>query len=376
MRGRTVTPSRPLDELGQAVDVSRMHSSQRLDLHVHGMAASQACRPIRIVCAVSRQERRLFLSRAVAPLDALPVALTWAGDNGTLAACLRENDADVVLTGWSTGSALRSALDAPASRVRYVCHLAGSVRHLVSRAFIERGGLVTNWAAIPAGAVAEQAVLLALAALRNLGAWPAAEPYLADTIRRIETLGTRSIFGRRVGLHGFGRVGQALVALLRPFGVAISAYSDGVPESLMREAGVAPCDSLVALFRGSEVLFECEGLTSATTAIVSSTLLAQLPDGAVFVNVARGQIVDETALLREQARGRLRVALDVVATKPVEKTRERFRMAGAVLSPHIAGPTLDQYGRCGDFAVENIVRFVRREPLQAVVTLEEYDRST
>jgi phosphoglycerate dehydrogenase-like enzyme len=85
--------------------------------------------------------------------------------------------------------------------------------------------------------------------------------------------------------------------------------------------------------------------------------------------------VDEAALLRELTEGRLRVALDVMTAESCAR-REAFRAAGAVLSPHIAGPTLDQYFRCGEHALQNIARFTRGEPLQAVVTVADYDRAT
>lgn len=328
----------------------------------------------RVLCALSKDERRLFLNGAAEGLTALPAQVMWRDELASKGGAALAPE--VVLTGWSTGVLPRAWVESEAGGLRYVCHLAGSVRQLVPRSFIERGGLVTNWGEIPARAVAEHALLLALTALRNLPAWPEAVPHLGETVRRIELLGTRSLGGQRVGIHGFGRVARALVRLLAPFEVSVSAYSAGVSAAAISALGVTPCGSLRELVAGSDVLFECEGLTAATAGSVSEEILAAMPDGALFVNVARGQIVDEAALLREVSAGRLRAALDVVATEPVEATRERFRAAGAVLSPHIAGPTLDQYARCGEFALENIARYLRGEPLRAVVTLEDYDRAT
>jgi phosphoglycerate dehydrogenase-like enzyme len=304
------------------------------------------------------------------------LAVSWLSEAVSFEARCRDLNPEVLLTAWSARELPRAWLDAPECALRYVCHITGSVRRLVPRIFIERGGWVTNWGEIPAGAVAEQALLLALAALRNLPVWPAGAAHLRDTIRRVETLATRTLFRRRVGIHGFGRVARALVPLLLPFDVDIAAYSGGVDAAAIRTARIRPCDSLEALFRQSEVLFECEALTPATAGSVSEPLLSLLPDGAVFVNVARGQLVDEGALLREASRGRLRVALDVMSDGETNRNRELFQAAGAVLSPHIAGPTFDQYARCGDFALQNITRYLRGEPLHAVVTLADYDRST
>lgn len=332
-------------------------------------------RPV-VVCALSADERRLFLDSALAQLEALPARVVWLETGAPNAGHLRDLDPEVVLTGWSTPRFGDEWAGERKRSLRYICHLAGSVRHLVPRGFLERGGIVTNWGEIPSGAVAEQALLLALAALRNLPNWTAVIQRREEAGSHIERLNTRTLFGRAVGLHGFGRVARALVALLRPFGVTIHAYSAGVPDAMMRAEGVTPCSSIEQLCARSEVLFECEALTTATTGSITAKALAALPDGAVFVNVGRGGLVDEAALLRESASGRIRAALDVVASEPLVPTSAFCGVNDAVLSPHIAGPTFDQYPQIGGYAVRNIGRYLAGGTPESVVTLEEYDRAT
>jgi hypothetical protein len=104
--------------------------------------------------------------------------------------------------------------------------------------------------------------------------------------------------------------------------------------------------------------------------------LAALPRDAVFVNVGRGQVVDEAALLREAAAGRIRVALDVVESEPLVPASAFCQLPGAVLSPHIGGPTFDQYPRCGEQAWRNIARFLEGATLECTVSLADYDRAT
>lgn len=288
---------------------------------------------------------------------------------------LRRENPEIVVTSWSTPPLPAEWLAAPECRLRYVCHIGGTVRHLVPREFVVRGGLVSNWGSSVAPQVAEQALLLALAALRRLPRW---RPFLEqpEERRRIEALETRTLFGSRVGLHGFGAVARALCALLRPFGVTLSAYTNGVAPAEMRAVGVTPCRTLGALFAGSDVLFECEALTPATDEIVDAAILRRLPPGAVFVNVGRGRIVREVDLIRVAKARRLRVALDVVADEPMRCDAPLLRSEDLLISPHIAGPTTDRYFACGRFAAENVRRFLAgREPL-ARVTAAIYDRST
>jgi phosphoglycerate dehydrogenase-like enzyme len=333
----------------------------------------------RLLVALSSRERRLFLGPD-ADSDLLPrLARTVRPDDAQLADgqwtdFLRQTRPEILLTGWGTPPVPATWLEAPDCSLRYICHLTGSVRKVVPRSFLEKGGLLTNWGNFAGPFAAEHALLLALASLRNLNAWRA---FIAKPVggREPHSLGTRSLHRRRVGLHGFGAIARALLPLLRPFGVSLHAYSAGVPDALVRAEGVEPCASLEELFRRSEILFECEALTPATTGTVNAALLRALPDGAVFINIGRGRVVDEAALVQEAASGRIQVAVDVTAEDMTERT-PLFNVPQAILSPHIAGPSHDQYGRCGELALQNIQRFLEGKTPVSRVTLEIYDRST
>lgn len=293
-------------------------------------------------------------------------------------AALRSYQPTAILSCWSTPRIPEDIAGNPDSPLKYICHVTGSPKNLVPRSFFERGGIVTNWGNLAAGQVAEQALLLALSALRNQGAWRSQTEEFSSTPfwDMVETLQTRTLFGRRVGVHGFGQIAQSLVRLLRPFNVQVFAYSQGVPPEIMRQADVVPCDSLAALFSQSEVLFECEALTPSTFQCVDESLLSCLPDDAVFVNIARGHLANEAALQRELQSGRIRVALDVVATEPLTPEHPFWTYTNAIMSPHIGAPTADMTHAYGDFAAENLRCFRNRMPLQGVVSLSAYDRCT
>jgi phosphoglycerate dehydrogenase-like enzyme len=296
---------------------------------------------------------------------------------GQWQSCLEDFRPTVLVSCWST-PAVPVAFAAAGSPLNYVCHLVGSTRALVPRVFLERGGLLTNWGGLAGETVAEHALLLALSALRKQPGWaplingPRVNPWRSGTMR----LRTRTLFGRRVGIHGFGHVARSLVRLLQPFGVQISAYSPGVPDDIMRAAGVMPRRSLVELAGSSEIFFECEALTPLTHASIDREVLAALPDQAVFVNVGRGRLVDEPALLAEAQSGRIQIALDVVTHEPLGPDSPAAAISGAVLSPHIGGPTHDRFVECGRLALNNIALYLRAEALESQVTLELYDRST
>jgi phosphoglycerate dehydrogenase-like enzyme len=334
----------------------------------------------RVLFALNREEREMNALSAVAPV-AGEIAVDWLDTykirrprwEKTLAR-LRPT---ILVSGWSTPPLSEGYVRDPDCPLEYVCHLFGSVRTVVPRAFLERGGCATNWGEAAAGPVAEHALLLALGALRNVRNW---DGYIRNR-KKIKSnaliaLGARTLFGRKVGIHGFGRIARELVRLLQPFGVAISAYSAGVPEEFFRKHGVTPANSLEQLFAGSEVLFECEALTPLTKGTVTARVLAALPDQAVFVNVGRGRLLDEKALVKQALSGRIRIALDVIINEPLTARSRVMAVPDALLSPHIAGPTMDRFRQIGAAAMENIARHMAGKPLQAQVTLHDYDRST
>lgn len=286
---------------------------------------------------------------------------------------LRLIDPDVLVTSWSTPPLRIEWLRRPRA-LRYICHTTGSVRKLVPRIYVEEGGLVTNWGTLAAKTVAEHALLLILASLRRLPEWQG----VISGERRWQPspIITRTLYGKRVGLHGFGNVARALVALLRPFGANIAAFSYGVPEEHFVQHEVARCDSLETLFEQSEILVECEALNRFTTGIVTRHLLELLPEGALFVNVGRGAVVDERALGELAGQGRLHVGLDVYSQDPIHPESLLHAVEDAVLSPHLAGPTTDQFPLCGKLVEKNLRAFLSGEAVEAMVTLEMYDRAT
>lgn len=331
-----------------------------------------------IIAAVTRRERDLFLTPALNGAAAVPPLHFVADEELTPAGWTERLDQwqpTVLITAWTTPPLPEAWLARAECPLRYVCHITGTVRQLVPRRFLERGGIVSNWGAHISDQVAEHGLLLALAALRNQAAWPA---YIARPTdrRQINELETRSLFGRRVGLHGFGSVARALLPLLKPFGVTIAGYSSGVPAEFMRAHGVEPATSLAELCAQSEVLFECESLLPATARVVNAAVLAALPDGAVFVNIGRGGLVDEAALLHEVRQGRLRVALDVVDDEPVTPASPFLRSGAVTLSPHIGGPTRDRYPDCGALALRNLHAFLAGAVPETALSLAAYDRAT
>jgi phosphoglycerate dehydrogenase-like enzyme len=275
----------------------------------------------------------------------------------------------ILVTAWST-----PLIPADLPGLRYVCHAGGSVRSTVPRALLERGIVVTNWGENVSEGLAEAALLLCLSALR-------CSHYFCDQMHHQRSwptfpVATKTLYERKVGIHGFGASARKLVALLKPFRVQVSAYSRNVPSALFNGLGVKQCESLDELFATSDVLFEMEALIPDTVGVITERILRLLPPDATFVNVARGALVDEDAVMRIAREGKIRLALDVYAKEPLPSDSPLRDLKEVTLFPHVGSPTDDRLYTCGDIALENLGRFLRDEPVSARVDLDIFDRST
>lgn len=288
---------------------------------------------------------------------------------------IADSGAEVLVSCWATPPLPEDLPVGESGQLRYVCHLAGSVKSLVPRSLIERGLKVTNWGGSVSRTVSECALLLILASLRRASAWTIAM-HKNGAWKDKYTVVTESLFGRTVGIHGFGAIARELVPLLKPFGVNISAHSPSVGAETFARYGVRKCATLEELFSKNDIIVELAPGTPQTYHVVDETLLRMIRPGGVFVNVGRGSVVDEAALARVAADGEIQVGLDVYEVEPLPEDSPLRALPNVMLLPHLGGPTKDRRRDCGLFGVENLNRYLEGQPLESEVTLDIYDRAS
>lgn len=259
-------------------------------------------------------------------------------------------------------------------RLRYVCYLAGSVKRLVTRAHLERGLLVSNWGGSISRIVAEWALFHILASLRRASAWCIAMH--KEGAWKNEKTETASLFGRKVGLHGFGLVARELLKLLRPFGVQVSVFAPDVTPAVERQWNVRRASTLESLFAENDIIVELAPLIPETRGIIQEKHLRLIQPGGVFVNIGRGAVVDEDALVRVAREGEVQFGLDVFTIEPLPADHPLRGLMNVSLTPHLAGPTTDRRRDAGDWALRNLRAYARSEPLEAQVTAQNYDLMT
>lgn len=218
-----------------------------------------------------------------------------------------------------------------------------------------------------AQAAAEYAVGMILAAMRRIAAADAElargnwrGDYYAYDNAGIELAGTA------VGLVGYGAIGRIVARVLVAFGAKVSAADPYADPEQLRADGVALV-ALDELLRTSEVVSLHARLTADTRNLIDAHRLALLPPGAVFVNTARGGLVDHDALTAAVAGGRLgAVALDVYDVEPPDPQWTLLDHPLVVTTPHLAGATRQTAHRAAAIVAADVGRFLRGETLRHV----------
>ena len=325
-----------------------------------------------LVLALAPQEIREFLpepliGRLLAMAETVHIVDPSIEMDATFPARLGFIQPDVLVACWRTPFLPYP----PVASLRYVCYLAGSVRKLVSRAHLEDGLTVTNWSGSISRVVAEGTLSLVLNCLRNAGYWVPAMH--RDGAWKNGCTQTRSLFQRKVGIHGFGRVVRELTALLQPFDVELSIFAPETDPALYATHRARRVESLEELFRENDVVIELSPLIPATKGMITESLLRLLQPGAVFVNTGRGELVDQRALERVAREKKIQIGLDVYDVEPLPADSPLRGLPNVVLFPHLAGPTNDRRRDAGEFGLQNLEAYAADRPLAGVITPEVFD---
>jgi phosphoglycerate dehydrogenase-like enzyme len=163
--------------------------------------------------------------------------------------------------------------------------------------------------------------------------------------------------GATVLIVGHGSIGRALATRLAPFG----AHIVGVARHARADAE-SP-DALPRLLPEADVVVLLAPLTAETEGMVDARFLAQMKDGALLINAARGAIVDTDALTEALSAGRIRAALDVTDPEPLPPEHPLWRAPNVLITPHVAGSVARWRSRAYRLAGEQLRRYVAGEPL-------------
>lgn len=225
-----------------------------------------------------------------------------------------------------------------------------------------RGVQVSNTPDVLTDATAELAWALILATVRRVGEgerlvrageWRGWEP--------TQLLGT-GLSGKVLGIAGAGRIGREVGRRANVFGMDVAYWSRSRREGWEEETGAVPVADLNQLAARVDILSVHLASTPHTRGIIGADLLDCMKPDAVLINTARGDIVDEIALIERLEAGRLRAGLDVFAAEPSVPARLR-QLDNVVLLPHLGSATRETRQAMFDLAWDNLLQGVRGNPL-------------
>jgi len=264
-------------------------------------------------------------------------------------------DAEVVVSG--VRRITREAILA-SEKLRGVIAYGVGYDHIDVAAATENGVYVANTPGVNSISVAEFALGMMIGIARRI-------PQLDKAVRtgkwlRWEMLGNE-LYGKKLGMVGFGRVGTHLGALARGLGMAVLVFDPYVAKEKAGELGVELLP-LEPLLSRSDFIVICCALTDETRGLIDEKALSLLKPTSYLINVARGPIVDEKALIKALSDKRIAgAALDVFEKEPPDPKNPLLMFENAIVSSHVAGFSDESMKRLQLAVAEEAVRIVRGE---------------
>jgi phosphoglycerate dehydrogenase-like enzyme len=276
-------------------------------------------------------------------------------------------EAEVMLRGQIAAKVLDHVLER-APRLRWVHSISAGVDRVVTPLARERGLLVTNARGVFSPPIAEYVVLMCLAIARRL-------PQLLDLQRERtwQPLRGEELSGLTVGIVGYGSIGAEVARLLEPFGTRIVATRRRPELGSGGRANVEVwgIDRLHDLLREAGIVLIAAPLTDETAGLIGPTELQEMPGHAWLINIARGRLIDETALRRGLANGWIAGAvLDVFDEEPLPADSPLYDTPNLVITPHTSWSSDKVVERSIDLFVANLEHYLAGEALENLVDLE------
>jgi lactate dehydrogenase-like 2-hydroxyacid dehydrogenase len=283
--------------------------------------------------------------------------LHQAGDRDAL---LRKVGPDVraICTGSHTGVKTDAAMIAMCPNLKVIGNFGVGYDSIDVAAAAKRGIIVTNTPDVLTEEVADTTLGLLLTTVREFydaekwlrdGRWPGEGDY---------RLTAASLRDRTIGMVGFGRIGQAIARRIEAFGRPVSYYSRNPQKGVANRY----YNDLVAMARDVDTLIAILPGGPATQNIVSAAVLEALGPRGIFINMARGSVVDEAALIAALKAGKIhRAGLDVFVGEP--KINPAFlELDNVTLFPHVGSASTYTRGMMGQLVVDNLAAFAEGKP--------------
>lgn len=291
------------------------------------------------------------------------IEIVQPDDEAALAHAIEAADAFV---GWH----FPREIFARAGRLRWVQTALAGVEDVLFPELVESDVVLTNGAGLHSTSIPEHVLAVLFALARNLH--HAGRLQAEARWGRFDVIafagGIRELSGSRLAILGAGPIGAALAPRARALGMAVRVLRrrPGVPVE-GAEAVVGP-GALHELLGWADFVVAALPLTAETNGLLDRDALEAMRSTAYLVNVARGEIVDDEALVDALRRGRIAgAALDAFRTEPLPPESPFWALPNAIVTPHVSGYAPDYFPRFVELWRDNLRRWTQRRPMRNVV---------
>lgn len=306
---------------------------------------------------------------AAAPIRQIAPGAEVIGVNSPEEAAEHIADADVYIVPWCNDEAIKKGIN-----LRWVHKFAAGVDECISNpAFVERGILLTNTRRVFALPISQHAIALMLALANNIpdyvaerasGEWDA----FFNPFER----GHIELEGKTMFVVGLGGIGTEIARRGNGLGMRVVATRRSSRDGPEFIDYVGLSHELLDLAQQANVVVNALPLTDETRGIFNAEFFDALPEGALFVNIGRGETVNTDDLVAALESGRLAGAgLDVSDPEPLPGGHKLWTMPNVILTPHVANSSDMTRRRAGLLAFENLRRYVEGDRLLNVVDVED-----
>lgn len=272
----------------------------------------------------------------------------------------RIGDADIILL---NKTAITDAVLAQCPNLKLICILATGYNVVDCEASAKRGIPVCNIPGYGTDSVAQFTFALLLELCHQVGLhdcsvhageWTACPDFCYWKTPQME------LYGKTMGIIGFGSIGQAVAKIARAFGMEILAYSR------TQHPGHTYTDLDTLLQKSDVISLHCP-LFPETKGMINAETITKMKDGAILLNTARGPLIDEAAVADALRRGKLRgAAMDVVSHEPIPADSPLLTAPNCIITPHMAWAPIEARQRILDIVTGNIRGFLNGNPQNVV----------
>lgn len=243
-------------------------------------------------------------------------------------------------------------------KIRWIQSSAAGTDHCLPKQIVQSDILVSSASGVFANQVAEQTMALLLSLIRSLPTF-----FRQSTRKQFVRQPTDDLHGKNVGIIGFGGNGQRIAQVLEPFGCTIQATDLFADAISFDGVEIFSPDQLDIVLTNSDVVILTLPLTELTYEMFNEAKFLQMKTGAYFINVGRGSIVNEQALIGALDTTLAGAGLDVAPIEPLPVESPLWDHEKVVITPHVGAQSRHRIDDTTNLFCENLVRFANHQPL-------------